>query len=208
MTLAPLKHRQLEFEDIDGVVEALRRQGYRLSAARRIVLEALFAAEGPVSAEFIADGLGGSVRRSDLASVYRNLEWLETLGVVRHVHLGHGPGLYTLARDGAREYLVCERCGRVESVEPAALDAIRGQLKEAFGFEARFSHFAIPGLCGGCAAAVGSGDVADEGPASAGTGGRSRRRGSTAARDSHDVPHSHGHYVHSHAHEHGDGHGH
>ena len=32
----------------------------------------------------------------DLASVYRNLEQLEELGVVRHVHLGHGPGLYAL----------------------------------------------------------------------------------------------------------------
>ena len=48
-------------------------------------------------------GLGRVARRgaaagpaSDLASVYRNLEHLEELGVVRHVHFGHGPGLYAL----------------------------------------------------------------------------------------------------------------
>ena len=157
MTLAPLKHPQLEFDDIDGVVEALRSQGYRLSAARRIVLEALFAAAGPVSAESIADGLGGKVSSSDLASVYRNLEWLESLGVVRHVHLGHGPGLYALAAGRAREYLVCERCGRVEAVDASELDGVRAQIRKAFGFEVRFSHFAIPGLCARCAEAVGAG---------------------------------------------------
>ncbi|UTI65159.1 transcriptional repressor [Paraconexibacter antarcticus] len=45
---------------------------------------------------------------SDLSSVYRNLERLEALGVVRHVHLDHGPGLYTLQRDSDTDYLVCE----------------------------------------------------------------------------------------------------
>ena len=39
-------------------------------------------------------------------SVYRNLERLEALGVVSHVHVGHGPGLYALARGGDQEYLV------------------------------------------------------------------------------------------------------
>lgn len=154
MTLAPYKHPELEFHDIDDVVEALRGLGFRLSAARRIVLEALFAADGPVSADFIADGLGGRLQRSDLASVYRNLDWLESLGVVRHVHLGHGPGLYTLAREGSREYLVCERCNRVVSVEPSALDGLRAQIEDTFGFHARFSHFAIVGLCDRCIDAV------------------------------------------------------
>jgi Fur family transcriptional regulator, ferric uptake regulator len=187
-----LKHPELEFDDIEQVVEALRRQGFRLSAARRIVLEALFAAEGPVSAEFIAEGLGGSLTRSDLASVYRNLEWLESLGVVRHVHLGHGPGLYALAREGAREYLVCERCGRVDTVDASELDGIRAQIRAAFGFEARFSHFAIPGLCERCLEAVGSGD---------GTAATRSGRAGGSARPEHSGQHSHGAFIH--AHEHG-----
>jgi Fe2+ or Zn2+ uptake regulation protein len=45
----------------------------RISAARRLVLEALYAADAPISAEQIADGLSGRLPRSDLASVYRNL---------------------------------------------------------------------------------------------------------------------------------------
>ena len=55
----------------------------------------------PVRAEEIAAGIGGRLPRSDLASVYRNLETLENHGLVRHLHLGHGPGLYALAGEGS-----------------------------------------------------------------------------------------------------------
>ena len=90
--------------------------------------------------------------RSDVASVYRNLETLEEIGLVCHVHLGHGPGLYALAHAHAREYLVCESCDRVVAVPEAELDGVRDGIRAAFGFEARFAHFPIVGLCPGCAA--------------------------------------------------------
>lgn len=137
--------------DMDSAVQALRSRGLRVSAARRLVLETLFAAEGPIGAEQIADGLAGRLPRSDLASVYRNLETLETLGLVRHFHLGHGPGLYGLAGDGEREYLVCSSCRTVRAVDPDEMDRVRSLIADEFGYEARFSHFPIVGLCAECA---------------------------------------------------------
>jgi Fur family transcriptional regulator, ferric uptake regulator len=135
----------------DAAVAALRAGGLRVSAARRLVLGALYAADGPVSAEGIAGGLEGRLPASDLASVYRNLDTLEQLGLVRHVHFGHGPGLYTLAGASEREYLSCERCGAHLAVAPAALDGVRGALRAAFGWEARFTHFPLVGACPACA---------------------------------------------------------
>jgi len=142
----PLRARTL-----DAAIAVLRSQGLRVSAARRLVLEALCAADGPASADDIASGLDGRLPVSDLASVYRNLETLEQLGLVRHVHFGHGPGLYALAGAGEREYLSCERCGSHLAVPPAALDGVRGALREAFGWEARFTHFPVVGACPACA---------------------------------------------------------
>ena len=135
----------LSFETLDDVVEALRAEGGRHTTPRRLVLETLFDADAPVSAETIAGQL-----KLELTSVYRNLETLEALGVVRHVHLGHGPGLYALRGRGAREYLVCERCDKVTAVEPAELDEIRAAIRARFGFEAAFGHFPISGLCADC----------------------------------------------------------
>lgn len=137
--------------DLDEAIDAVRRSGMRLTSARRLVLEALLAARGPISAEEIADGLGGRMTMSDIASVYRNLETLGSLGLVRHFHAGHGPGRYVLESRADHEYLACESCGVVDSVDPESLDGVREAVRELTGFEASFSHFPIVGLCAKCA---------------------------------------------------------
>jgi Fur family ferric uptake transcriptional regulator len=169
----------LAFDTIEEAVRAVRQGGMRLSTARRLVLEALFAAEGPVSAVHLAHTLS-----IDESSVYRNLDVLERHGLIRHVHLGHGPGLYALVGHHEVEYLYCERCAQVTAVTPDQLDPIRKNIKKRFGYEARFTHFAIVGLCGRCAAMPPAEDPSPEHPSSA----EPRRE---------DL-HAHGSYVHSH----------
>jgi Fe2+ or Zn2+ uptake regulation protein len=125
--------------------QALRASGLRLSTPRRLVLEALFAADGPVAAGDLARELA-----IDESSVYRNLEVLEQHGLIRHVHLGHSAGLYTLVGEDEVEYLYCERCARVTSVTPAQLEPVRDRIREEFGFTARFAHFPLVGVCDEC----------------------------------------------------------
>jgi Fur family ferric uptake transcriptional regulator len=129
-----------------AAIGALRSRGLRISTARRLVLEALYDASGPVSAEILA----GRLPALDVASVYRNLDVLEELGLVRHVHLGHGPGLYSLVAPGDVEFVTCERCGAFEAVEPARLDAVRELIEHELGYRSRFTHFPIVGLCADC----------------------------------------------------------
>lgn len=149
MTVAP-RREPLAFRDIADVAAAVRRVGGRLTLPRRLVLEALFAADGLVSAEHIAGGADTGIE-IELTSVYRNLERLEELGVIRHIHLGHGPGLYGLVGDGEREYLVCESCGKVSAAEPAQVDRVRAVIREDLGYDASFTHFPIHGTCADCA---------------------------------------------------------
>lgn len=136
---------------LDDAFDVVRAAGLRLSAARRVLLEVLAAAERPLSAEVIASGIGGRLPASDLASTYRNLETLEEVGLVRHVHVGHGPGLYALGGRGDREYLVCESCQGVRMVDPSTLDPVRELIRRRFGHHARFSHFPLGGVCEPCA---------------------------------------------------------
>ena len=138
--------------DVEEVLAALRAHGLRVSSARRLVVEALFAAGGPVSALDIADGLDGRLTRIDPASVYANLETFEQLGLITHVHVGHGPGLYALADRVARHYVGCERCGALRALPATVLAGVRAAIREATGYEARFTHFPIMGLCPACQA--------------------------------------------------------
>jgi Fur family ferric uptake transcriptional regulator len=150
MTVAP--HRApIALASLEEGLEVLRREGGRVTTPRRIVLEALFAADGPVSAEHIAQGQGERPSL-ELTSVYRNLQYLEELGIVRHVHAGHGAGLYALETLTPLEYVVCEHCDRVEAIDAPRLDRARAEIRSELGFEVRFSHFPLVGLCPRCAA--------------------------------------------------------
>jgi len=144
----------LAVRDLRSAIGLMRERGLRVSAARRLVVEALLAADGPMSAEQISEGIGGRVPSSDIASVYRNLQAFEDIGLVRHVHLGHGPGLHALAVTGEREYLTCERCADYQAVAPQELDAVRELIADRFGYRASFTHFPIVGLCASCATAI------------------------------------------------------
>ncbi|MBA2740981.1 MAG: transcriptional repressor [Actinobacteria bacterium] len=147
--------------DVEEAVAALRDRGLRASAARRVVLEALFFADRPLRAEEIAEGVPGRVPRSDLTSVYRNLETLEKVGLIRHLHVGHQAGLYALSGTEEREYLTCESCGSIRVVCTAVLGVVRALIREHEDFVASFRHFPIAGLCSVCAVAAPS--VGEEG---------------------------------------------
>jgi Fe2+ or Zn2+ uptake regulation protein len=124
----------------------LRQRGLRVSVARRQVLEALYTAESPVTAEELANGLPGA----DLASTYRNLDVLEEHGLVRHVHLGHGAGRYTLTTTERVEFITCERCGSFDALHARRLDRVREAIEAETGYVARFTHFPIVGVCPAC----------------------------------------------------------
>ena len=126
------------------LLNTVRSHGMRVSTARRSVLEALLAAGEPLTAEQLAGD-------ADLASTYRNLDTLESIGIVRHVHLGHSPGRFELT-GRQHGWATCESCGRSTPLPSPALQAIRLAAREAAGFEPAFTHFPLVGLCGDCRA--------------------------------------------------------
>lgn len=138
------------FGTLDEAFGVLRANGLRVSAPRRILLQELLSANRLVTAEELAEGLDGEVTVLDVSVVYRNLETLEGLGLVRHVHLGHGPGRYAIAAGGEREYLACIRCGAVLEAPAEEFEPVREEIRERFGYEARFTHFPISGVCSDC----------------------------------------------------------
>jgi Fur family transcriptional regulator, ferric uptake regulator len=136
----------LEAPDLEAALTAVRSRGLRVTSPRRQLVAALYETEEPLT----ADALAGRMADADVASVYRNLETLEQVGLVKHFHLGHGPARYVRAGAGVREYLVCDRCGRVLALAPDELDDVRDAVRDRTGWEARFTHFPISGLCADC----------------------------------------------------------
>ena len=142
--------RPLAPASVTSALGVLRADGHRISSARRLVLEALFAASGPVSAERLASGLDGRLPGSDLAALYRNLDTLAEAGIVEHLHVPHGPGLFVLT-GRAEGWAACEACGRIDALDRRAAARLREAVRAATGFESGLAHFPVVGVCPACA---------------------------------------------------------
>ena len=138
-------------EDADGILALLRARGGRVTSGRRSILEALLGSGGHVSAEALTATVQAGRPDIHESTVYRFLVELERLGVVDHVHLGHGAAVYHLASD-AHHHLVCDTCGTVVEVPEATFDDLRHHLRDDFGFVVKPRHFAVTGRCRECSA--------------------------------------------------------
>lgn len=131
------------------VLAALRAQGGRVTTPRRAILQALIDSPHHATAEQLTATVQKRLPDVHESTVYRFLEDLEQLGVIDHVHLGHGPAVYHFS-DDAHHHLVCEACDAVVEVPTRMFDTLRKRLRTEFDFELRPRHFAVPGLCGSC----------------------------------------------------------
>jgi Fur family transcriptional regulator, ferric uptake regulator len=134
----------------DRLVAMIRQRGERVTSARRALITALLQARGHVTAEDLADLVQKEQPDVHLSTVYRSLDALERMGVVDHVHLGHGRAVYHLA-DEPHQHLVCEVCGAVIEVPDATFSELGGTLRRRYGFTIRPNHFAVLGRCRDCA---------------------------------------------------------
>lgn len=129
------------------LAQRLRARGLRMTAQREQVLTAVRELSH-ATPEQISEAVTGV----DVTTVYRNLELLEELGLVKHAHLGHGAPSYRPADDD-HVHVVCHTCRSVVDAPSDLVDALEQRLHDERGFELDRSHFTVFGRCGTCAAA-------------------------------------------------------
>ena len=99
----------------------------------------------------------GQASAVNASTVYRTLEVLEGLGLVRHAHLSDRAPTYHSTSEPEHFHLVCRTCHVVRSVDPETAAPLLAALVEAEGFVADVGHLAIFGTCAECARAWVSG---------------------------------------------------
>ncbi len=131
--------------------ERLRAKGQRLTPQRELVL-----AEVQRLGHTTPDAILAAVRlRSqavNLSTVYRTLELLEDLGLVRHAHLTDRAPTYHSTTSPIHAHLVCRGCGKVSELATADLAAFIETLHAAHGFTPDLGHLTVFGHCAACPA--------------------------------------------------------
>ena len=149
-------------DEEEEALSRLRSAGDRMTTPRRLLVRCLFEASGHRTAEELAAEIQTHAPDVSISTVYRNLEELERLGVVVHLHLGHGPATYHLATE-AHGHLVCRKCEIQVEIADGFFADLRRRAIADFGFAIDPRHFAVIGLCATCQA-----DAEDLGDSTAG----------------------------------------
>ena len=141
----------------NGLRASLHDRGQRLTAQRQRVL-GLFEGLGEgrhLSAEEVHQRLLGAQARVSLATVYRTLRLLSSMGLLQELELPEGGRRFELAGDAHRDHhhLVCVRCGRTEEFENPAVLAAGEAAASGHGFRLVECVLNVRALCPGCVAA-------------------------------------------------------
>ena len=143
-------HGRVDVARLERILGLFRSRGGRVTAPRRAIIAALLESPAHVTADELTAAVQAAHPDVHTSTIYRCLASLEELGVVDHVHLGHGRAVYHLA-DESHQHLVCESCGAVVEVPDAVFSSLAKRLRSQFGFDLRPRHFAVTGRCATCA---------------------------------------------------------
>ena len=127
----------------------LREKGYRLTPQRELILEAVERLGHATPDEVLAEVRTHSTA-VNASTVYRTLEVLEELGLVRHAHLSDRAPTYHSTSEHEHFHLVCRNCHRVISVDPTVLEPLLARLRDDHGFSADVGHLTVFGRCDQC----------------------------------------------------------
>ena len=142
-------------DDIEKFAQYCRAHGLSVTHQRLAIFEALASSREHPSAEQLHRAVQRRIPTLSLATVYKNLEALKSIGAVTDVNPLHEQGRYEAALPGTgaghpHHHLVCTSCKKVRDLHDTDLDRLR--VRDAQGFAVRAVRVQAEGLCPECQA--------------------------------------------------------
>jgi Fur family transcriptional regulator, ferric uptake regulator len=130
----------------------LQEAGHRRGGARTAVVEALAAHDCAVTALDLDDELRDRSPRVARASVYRALEQLEQLGLVRRIEVSRGVAGYERVDPTGHHHhhAICRDCGAMVPFEDRSLEQAIGRLCDSMDFDVTEHDVVLRGVCVRC----------------------------------------------------------
>jgi Fur family ferric uptake transcriptional regulator len=135
--------------EVTALRRTLHERGFRMTPQRQLVLDAVEEL-GHATPERICASVQRLAPAVNITTVYRTLDLLERIGVIRHTHLGHGAPNYSV-REHAHVHLVCHLCGKIEEAPTTLLKQLAERMRAEHGFLLDATHVALSGACASCA---------------------------------------------------------
>lgn len=129
----------------------LRQESRKVTGPRRAILRILEREARPLTNKEIFQALPEG--NCDLATVYRSVQMLERMGVVKRFHFGAGAAHYALMEEGCsahRHHLVCTRCTRIVEIGECIVRELEERVVARSKFKAVTHRLEFYGICPAC----------------------------------------------------------
>jgi Fur family ferric uptake transcriptional regulator len=136
--------------DLETLNAQLSEQGYKLTRQRKAVAEVVTHAHTRLSAAEVLEQAQRVCPDLGLTTVYRTLEILEQMGVIRRVHLDDGCEGFAPASAEHGHHLICSRCRETIEFEDCNLSTLLKRVSEQTGFTIEQHWLELVGLCPAC----------------------------------------------------------
>lgn len=139
-----MSHQDLDFAAL------LRKQGYRVTLQRQLILDAVCESGGHSTPEQIYERVRAKSTAINRATVYRTLDLLRELQVVVAADIGDGHTGYELAGETPHHHLICRKCGIQQQVDHKTIKSLSAKIKREYQFSVDLNHLTLFGLCEQC----------------------------------------------------------
>lgn len=129
--------------------EIIRKHGLKATNGRVEVLKYLEKNRGPISAEEMYGEIPRSIC-SSLSTIYRILNQLTEVGLLRASLEQNGVTYYEYAGEGHRHYIVCESCGELTPIDNCPLEVLDEHIRSTTGYKITGHIFKMKGICKNC----------------------------------------------------------
>lgn len=133
----------------DDYSALIRKQGFRVTQQRQMIIDAIQAGAGHSTPEEIYQRLHVKAPAINRATVYRNLDFLCDMRLVVAAQIG-GQMYYELAGEQPHHHLVCRKCNEVLEVGHQTIKALFDKIEIEQSFLIDMDHLALFGVCKQC----------------------------------------------------------
>ena len=130
--------------------QVLRNQGYRLTPQRHLILLILQQAEHHLTIEQIQERAHEHYPHLNLSTIYRTLDLLKDLQLVRQTYFPDGQIRYEAWTGRTHHHLVCQHCGAVVHLDEVLQKEIQALLEQHYHFHSLQTDVMSTGICQEC----------------------------------------------------------
>ncbi len=134
----------------DRIVKKLRENGKKITPQRLAVVKILAVSDGHPTVEKIYEKLRDDFPSMSLATVYRNVMLVKSLGEVLELGFPDGSNRYDGNKPYPHPHVVCLKCRRIIDPKPASLKDMTQEIADETGFEITTHRLDFFGICPEC----------------------------------------------------------